>query len=199
MSAPESKSRIKNPHSGSPTPGHAAFEARLLEFLDGRRTGGGAAEIEAHLAECRECQLLRESWLRLDGEFSKQLIPPSLPLDFRKALWREIDAAAASPPVAETRAQAESELDLAWRRIRSRFVRSKSLLILDSIGISTAMGLGGYLVFRMLLGFISVSGGSVPGEQVWMIPMSLGAGALLLAGGFAFSLRNKLGRWLEAI
>ena len=74
-------------------------EDRLLQYLDGQLPAAEARDMEAHLADCPECQALRRQWEQLDERLARTLAQPRLSPDFAARLRQRVAAEAkASAP-----------------------------------------------------------------------------------------------------
>src|SRR6266849_5481619 len=135
---PDPDPEIENRRRGGDIPPHSAGhgvqdEERLLEYLDGALTPGEDRAVEAHLANCPECQALCEQWRNLDLELAAGLSHASLSPSFRARVWQRIETQPDSV-LARKRAQLRADWEADWSAHRRRFLRAQFPALLDKLG-----------------------------------------------------------------
>lgn len=63
----------------------------LSEYVDGELSESLCEEIQAHLADCKDCQIVVNTLQKTISLYHEIADKPDIPLDVRKRLYRRLD------------------------------------------------------------------------------------------------------------
>jgi anti-sigma factor RsiW len=158
-------------------------EIKLFEYVEGGLPPVESQRVEAHLANCPDCQRLYEECKELSLQLERGLRRPRLSPDFATRLERRIEAVSEPARLSDPaqRQRAEKEID-AWMAGRQRdFIRQQFARFLDVLGYATVAGIGLHLLVLFLAGRAESSGwaGALAGGRAQASLTAVGAVILL--------------------
>ena len=175
----------------------------MLQYLDGQLPAPDARAIEAHLAVCPECQVLRREWEQLEERLTRTLAQPRLSADFAAGLRRRIaaEAEAGAPGLqAPESGERGTRLRQPWMEAGGRWTSGLWLGLLDVLGYGAAAAVGGYWLVHLAVAWVPGPAGT--GTAFLRGPAFLfalvAAGAALLVG-LNLAAKNRVWRWLGGL
>jgi anti-sigma factor RsiW len=173
------------------------FEYRLHEELEGRLGPVERAEVQAHLAACRDCRQWRAELAALDAALARRVRPPALPGGFQERVLARLEplpAPASDSARAERRRQLEAEF--ACRAARLKQKCSAPIQYLDSVGYVALAILAATLLVQFEGGSWTRTLASFGESQPkWLLPAASVAGLAFLAAGLGAAFRNRWARF----
>ncbi len=175
-------------------------DAQFQAYLDGALPPDETRAIEEHLTACPDCRALVQHWQELDTALSQTFSRPALSPDFRRRLRTRIAASAPEDSAFEEEHGLDLDFERTWSRLRQQFFHARLPAFLDALGYITAAAVGGYLLFPLLLRWLSSHAKSwqIPPTQLALMA-GTAAGVLFLLVAFGLVSRKHITRWVEEL